>query len=85
MYGMLPKRLRSTKLETIRSEACRRFIGILSPKEFNTKPVTDMEVTQRKIPTAEAASPIRAANMAGTMSKKPANCSMKPRLLIIGL
>ncbi len=31
MYGMLPKRLSSTKLETIRREAWRRFIGFLSP------------------------------------------------------
>ena len=44
-----------------------------------------MDVTERKIPTAEATSPIKDANMAGTMSKKPANCSMKPRLLIMGL
>ena len=31
MYGIHQKRLSRTKLETIRREACLRFIGVLSP------------------------------------------------------
>jgi hypothetical protein len=32
MYGMLPKKLYNTKLETISTDACRKFIGVFHHK-----------------------------------------------------
>ncbi len=69
----------------MRTDACRRFIGVFSPYAFKTKPVTNMSVMHKNIPAADFSSPNEIARMAGPINKRPANCRIKPRLPHIGL
>ena len=82
---MLPKKLSSTKLETMRIDACLRFRGVFSPYEFNAKPVKNINMIPREIPVAETVSPNAAANTAGAINSIPENCRINPRLPQIGL
>ena len=72
-YGIEPKRLSKIKPETMKMDACLRFMAPFSPMFARKKPVKDNPTTAKRMPTVLADSPSAAPKKAGTTRSTPEN------------